>query len=156
MEDLKRRGQDPLFTAGLVAMAKQYQLLKTKPSKLFHTFRKSSILISKRANTSRRVARHQGLMIGCQPTAVAHSKSGSGSKRHFSSGCHSLSLSVALNITLAKKTLRNSTPSPLSSRRQDVGFQRHTTPFHPSLNVLPLRRGMRRGRGALKINSHSH
>lgn len=106
MENLKRRGQDLLFTAGLVAMAKQYHLPKTKPSKLMsaiHTFGKSSSLISKRAATLRQAARCQDLMIGCQPTAVAHRKSGSGSKRHFSAGRHSFSSSVALNTTLAKK-----------------------------------------------------
>ncbi|KAM4585316.1 uncharacterized protein PAE49_004598 isoform 3-T4 [Odontesthes bonariensis] len=104
MEDMKGRCQDPLFTAGLVAMAKQYALMKTNPSKLLsviHTFGKSGSLTSKRATSLRRAARRQGPMIGCQPTSVARRKAGSGSKRRLSAGRPvkrpSLSSSVALN-----------------------------------------------------------
>ncbi|KAI4822882.1 hypothetical protein KUCAC02_008407 [Chaenocephalus aceratus] len=52
MEEMKRRCQDPHFTAGLLAMAKQSHVLRSKPSKLlsaFHSFGNSGSLTSIRA-----------------------------------------------------------------------------------------------------------
>ncbi|KAF3851917.1 hypothetical protein F7725_005272, partial [Dissostichus mawsoni] len=89
MEEIKSRCQDPHFTAGLLAMAKQYNVLRSNPSKLlsaFHSFGKSGSLTSKRAAILRRAARRQGPMIDCQPTAVARRKSGAGSRRRLFSG----------------------------------------------------------------------
>ena len=133
-DDMKRRCQDPLFAAGLVAMAKQYHLLKTNPSKLLsavHTFGKSGSLTSKRATSLRRAARRQGPVIGCQPTAVARRKSGSGSKRRLSAGRpvkrHSLSSSVTLNTSLAKKHWR--TLHPLNPLLR--GWTLVLTPLYP-------------------------
>ncbi|KAK1887062.1 Transposase, partial [Dissostichus eleginoides] len=110
MEEMKSRCQDPHFTAGLLAMAKQYNVLRSNPSKLlsaFHSFGKSGSLTSKRAAILRRAARRQGPMIGCQPTAVARRKSGAGSRRRLFSGRpvkqHSLSLAVVLNTSHSKK-----------------------------------------------------
>ncbi|XP_071060040.1 uncharacterized protein [Pseudochaenichthys georgianus] len=110
MEEMKSRCQDPHFTAGLLAMAKQYHVLRSNPSKLpsaFHSFGKSGSLTSKRAAILRRAARRQGLMISCQPTAVARRKSGAGSRRRLFSGRpvkqHSLSLAVVLNTSHSKK-----------------------------------------------------
>ncbi|KAF3836232.1 hypothetical protein F7725_028790 [Dissostichus mawsoni] len=110
MEEIKSRCQDPHFTAGLLAMAKQYNVLRSNPSKLlsaFHSFGKSGSLTSKRAAILRRAARRQGPMIGCQPTAVARRKSGAGSRQRLFSGRpvkqHSLSLAVVLNTSHSKK-----------------------------------------------------
>ncbi|KAI9523545.1 hypothetical protein NQZ68_026487 [Dissostichus eleginoides] len=53
MEEMKSRCQDPHFTAGLLAMAKQYNVLRSNPSKLlsaFHSFGKSGSLTSERAD----------------------------------------------------------------------------------------------------------
>ncbi|KAK1896190.1 50S ribosomal protein L6 [Dissostichus eleginoides] len=110
MEEMKSRCQDPHFTAGLLAMAKQYNVLRSNPSKLlsaFHSFGKSGSLTSKRAAILRRAARRQGPMIGCQPTAVARRKSGAGSRRRLFSGRpvkqYRLSLAVVLNTSHSKK-----------------------------------------------------
>ncbi|KAG5282791.1 hypothetical protein AALO_G00059990 [Alosa alosa] len=107
--DLKSQSQDPIFAAGLRAMAKQYLQLKANPSKLLsalHSFGKSGSLASRRAATLRRAARRQSPMIGCQPTAVARRKGGTGSRRRQSAGrpkSHNLSISVASNVSHAKK-----------------------------------------------------
>ncbi|KAI4817719.1 hypothetical protein KUCAC02_011099 [Chaenocephalus aceratus] len=110
MEEMKSRCQDPHFTAGLLAMAKQSHVLRSNPSKLpsaFHSFGNSGSLTSKRAAILRRAARRQGPMISCQPTAVARRKSGAGSRRRLFSGRpvkqHSLSLAVMLNTSHSKK-----------------------------------------------------
>ncbi|KAK6309101.1 hypothetical protein J4Q44_G00205640 [Coregonus suidteri] len=90
LDDLNRLSIDDNFSEALVAMAKQFNVIKGNPSRLvsaIHCFGKSHISpASNSAAALRRAARQPGPMIPCQPTAVARRSTNAGIKWRLTTG----------------------------------------------------------------------